>query len=261
MKSKGYTTFNPVIYRLYKKSMKGNNAQPPFGEWCLQLLGLREKGSNAWQKRIDLSVIAASCHWVSGRLDHFFLASGVSAFCHDAARRLTTEYFKPLTIMPECFVLHFPSRERDESILVRKGLISFASVNYGSEVFYIPKPEEGELENHIEALSECQRWLIRFLFGFSLYIDAFPDTVVPAKIEDVRHLNHYKGVRHMVRQHPAIAEEARGAVSPHWRRGHFRVLESDKFVNKRFQTVYVRGTFVKGRAFEVLDDTPKQAAV
>jgi len=43
----------------------------------------------------------------------------------------------------------------------------------------------------------------------------------------------------------------------HFRRGHFRVLKSERFVNKRWQSVFVRQTFVGGEAKTVL--SPEQA--
>ena len=99
-------------------------------------------------------------------------------------------------------------------------------------------------------------WLTKLVFGLSLYMDAFPDAVVEAGAENVHRIKHYDGARHIVNRNEIVDEEHRHSVSPHWRRGHFRLLTSAKFVRKQGQTVYVRGTFVKGKAFDVMEDAP-----
>ena len=42
-------------------------------------------------------------------------------------------------------------------------------------------------------------------------------------------------------------------VSPHLRRGHFRMLSSDYFKNKQGQIVFVKSSFVKGNAKTVIE--------
>ena len=103
-------------------------------------------------------------------------------------------------------------------------------------------------------------WIARLVFGLSLYMDAFPETVVHAGNDDVHHIRHYDGPRHIVARNAVVDEERRQGVSPHWRRGHFRLLASARFVHKQGQTVYVRGTFVKGQAFDVLEEVPSVEA-
>ena len=103
--------------------------------------------------------------------------------------------------------------------------------------------------------------MARLLFGLSLYMDAFPDAVVEAGADSVHQIKHYSGARHIVNRNEIVDEEHRHSVSPHWRRGHFRLLTSAKFIRKQGQTVYVRGTFVKGKAFDVVDDAPPQGGL
>jgi hypothetical protein len=48
-----------------------------------------------------------------------------------------------------------------------------------------------------------------------------------------------------------VKEKSEHGVSPHFRSGHFRLLSSDRFINKRGQIVFVKSSFVKGHAITV----------
>jgi hypothetical protein len=169
------------------------------------------------------------------------------------------------------FAVHFPASERQKSVMVipearipipehalpvteqGKGRIAFLAYFFASN--------DGEDTNLMQPSAPIDfnsddnaRWQARLVFGLSLYMDAFPDAVVAADDSNVKHVGHYTGARHMVSRNEIVDEEHRHSVSPHWRRGHFRLLSSVKFVRKQGQTVYVRGTFVKGEAFAVMDD-------
>lgn len=50
---------------------------------------------------------------------------------------------------------------------------------------------------------------------------------------------------------PIKDEYAQSKITPHMRRGHFRVLRSEVFKNKRFQAVYVNPSMVCGKASTV----------
>lgn len=54
--------------------------------------------------------------------------------------------------------------------------------------------------------------------------------------------------------HVAGSAGVHGTVTPHYRIGHFRLLSSERYVNKQGQTVFVRPCFVKGVAETVQDD-------
>lgn len=86
----------------------------------------------------------------------------------------------------------------------------------------------------------------------------FKRIYVDAGSDGVHQIKHYEGERHIVNRNEIVDEEHSHSVSPHWRRGHFRLLSSEKFIRKHGQTVYVRGTFVKGKAFDVLDEETQQ---
>ena len=173
------------------------------------------------------------------------------------------------------FAIHFPATERQRSVMV------IPDANLPVPPNAIPNNPQGlcgilkyyfvasDGENNVlmqtnsptEFSSDCDdaRWIARLVFGLSLYMDAFPDAVVNAGAESIHQIKHYEGKGMLVARNYIIDEEHTHSISPHWRRGHFRLLRSEKFVHKHGQTVYVRGAFVKGAAFDVLDDVSTQS--
>jgi hypothetical protein len=83
-------------------------------------------------------------------------------------------------------------------------------------------------------------------------MDAYPEMVVDAGQANIHEIKHYHGSRNEIHSNDVVREEARCSMSPHWRRGFFRLLLSEKFVHKKGQSVYVKGSFVKGKANDVL---------
>lgn len=99
---------------------------------------------------------------------------------------------------------------------------------------------------------------IRLVCGIGMYLSCFPEMMIDGPPSDIKHPSHHKyenvktlGISSEVRTHTE-----RGEITPHFRRGHFRVLRSEQFTNKRFQTVFVRQCFVKGEAKTIL--SPEQ---
>ena len=94
------------------------------------------------------------------------------------------------------------------------------------------------------------------------YVKCFPDTVSVGVPADVKHPNHYRKCEaKSIGMHESLVE--RDGPSPHYRSGHFRYLESERFTKARFTTVFVHGTFVKGKSMVVLspEDSGKDAVV
>lgn len=105
----------------------------------------------------------------------------------------------------------------------------------------------------ITTKEECQR----FLNGLALYDKCFTGIIVDGVPDDLKHAPRYnpKTARHLV-EHPDIKGDG-GTVSPHFRTGHFRLLSSERFKNKRGQVVFVSECFVKGHA-QTVDSEPAE---
>lgn len=224
--------------------------------------------------------------WKYRKITHYFLAPGVATFCASSVKDLTPDFCKRL---PECepidpphnplplvvvvgddmkmrggFAIHFPTSERQHSILVlpdaeiphplQKAVYKYYfAASDGTDTVLMQKENFDSFWDGVDTGADG---IARIVFGLSLYMDAFPDAVLPASSDDVKHIGHYDGAKNRVAANSIVTEEERHGISPHWRRGHFRILVSERFTRKQGQTVYVRGTFVKGKAFEVLDDAP-----
>ena len=211
--------------------------------------------------------------WKFSKITHYFLAPGLADFCIDSVKALTSDFHKALPvaqneptevtgvlaldeILNHAFCLHFPTRENRRSIMV----LPFENIaGRQAPYFFVACASDRDFVFAPSDIDECSDSdghdrLIKLIFGFSLYIDAFPDTVVSGHSEDIKHINYYNGDRTVINRNEIVENEARCGVSPHWRRGHFRLLTSERYKNKRWQTVYVKGAFIKGKALDVLDD-------
>ena len=62
--------------------------------------------------------------------------------------------------------------------------------------------------------------------------------------------------RFKIKTHESLIEHS--FITPHLRRGHFRRLESDFYKKKKGKIIFVRSTFVKGKAKTVLDNSEKE---
>ncbi len=87
--------------------------------------------------------------------------------------------------------------------------------------------------------------------GVAAYMQAFPDMVVPGIPADLKNPNHFrKAVAKTVSVHSRV-RVSDGAI-PHYCTGHFRYLQSKRYTTMRFQTIFVPGFFVNGKAKTVL---------
>jgi hypothetical protein len=103
------------------------------------------------------------------------------------------------------------------------------------------------LEKHKEINKD-----VALIFNILHYINAFPECLQNSVPNEICNHNHYSGIKRKLTTHPSIID--RSGVTPHFRQGHFRYLDDDRFVNKKGQTVLVSPCFVKGEAKTVLDN-------
>lgn len=120
----------------------------------------------------------------------------------------------------------------------------FVSTNKGS---YILWPDTDNLSD-----TDAEQ----IISGALAYIQCFPEMVANGIPDDLNNVNHYRKVQcNHIKMAPRLIE--RDGVSPHYRTGHFRLLSSDRFVNKKGQIVFVTGSFVKGKAKTVYGEPSK----
>jgi len=157
---------------------------------------------------------------------------------------------------PCLLAFHFPIEERRSSILVLPNAI-------------LPRYDKGTAYVIPFAYKDCRDVYphdgrpmaeddpridkIKMLLGISLYMDAFPDAVEEMSGGIVK-LSKYTGKRKSIKINQVAKHEQRASVSPHWRRGHLRLLVSDRYKDAKGTVVFVRGTFVKGKAYDIKED-------
>ena len=100
---------------------------------------------------------------------------------------------------------------------------------------------------------------IRLLNALGLYLACFPEMLRTGPPEDVKHPSHHQ---YVVSKTVGISPKVRvrtepGEVTAHFRKGHFRILRSERFTHKRWRAVFVKATFVKGESLTIL--SPEQA--
>lgn len=153
--------------------------------------------------------------------------------------------------------LHFQkSSGLEHSVLVSavNDKIKGFAVNYGYDGgIWDENLSFDEYKQEMQCLNCSSEFIrcVKIVVGFLHYIHAFPETVVPHR-PDVMCWKKYDGKRYELNVHPKIQADIESSISPHYRRGHLRFLQSDRFKNKKGQTVWVEGCFVKGKAFDVL---------
>jgi len=278
-----YSTYSAIEWREFKR-WSTNHSESAFCRFCTA-------GQIYGEVKWAMLKMHALFLWKYKRIRHYFLAPGVAQFCRDAVKDYTPDYCKRL---PNCapvsqptvgktvvfwpfaggvsdteggFAIHLPSQESQRSLICipdyhnpipRTHLPQ--GMDFGGEHYYCAITDGNDsvmMQPHPGLFSDDGADnMAKLVLGLSLYMDAFPDAVVEAVAENVHKIKHYGGARRIVNRNEIVDEEHRHSVSPHWRRGHFRLLTSAKFVRKQGQTVYVRGTFVTGKAFDVMEDAP-----
>lgn len=94
-------------------------------------------------------------------------------------------------------------------------------------------------------------WFIRFVVGIGMYIGCFPEQMIDGIPEDLKHPSHHNNrINKTIKISPKIIE--RDGPRPHYRSGHFRLLSSDFYKNKKGQVIFIHGTFVKGKVKTIL---------
>lgn len=151
-------------------------------------------------------------------------------------------------------VFHFPTQSGLKSFLVVKRHNYLPPTGMSDSIGdYICASWEDE-DN------EPETYNANLIYGLGLYLACFPECIIPGVPEDLKHPSfHSGGKRYTMYLSPSIQSQNGTRASPcgHFRRGHFRVLNSEWFKKKRYQVVFIEHTYVNGRAHTVL--SPEEA--
>ncbi|MDQ6531002.1 hypothetical protein [Flavobacterium sp. LHD-85] len=103
--------------------------------------------------------------------------------------------------------------------------------------------------------------MFRLAINKIAYMKCFPDCVTDGVPHDLlEKTQHNKAENFTVGLSDKIRDTEKSTLSkmPHFRKGHFRVLHSDYFANKKGQIVFVAETMVKGKAKTVSTSPDKE---
>jgi hypothetical protein len=85
-------------------------------------------------------------------------------------------------------------------------------------------------------------------------MNCFPDCVADGVPKDLFEKSVGKTNRNVTLQLAEKIKDIKNSPTskiPHFRKGHFRLLQSDYFANKKGQIIFVAETMVKGKAYTV----------
>lgn len=175
---------------------------------------------------------------------------------------------------PTTLVLHFPSDSGRQSFAVspiawandktpeaeRHGLLSIAFSVVPKFGGYGVLSTVASCNVKMERSGRMDK-ILRLLCGLGQYINCFPETVVRGPPADLKHpsLHRYRaevtlGISDKIKTSGGTHASPVG----HLRIGHFKTLRSERFTKKRFQTIFVHGCFVNGKAATVLSPEETQ---
>lgn len=96
-----------------------------------------------------------------------------------------------------------------------------------------------------------------FAINFLYYMICFPEAIIDGvpKMENEEVFDTGKIIKVSEK---VVESTASKSITPHFRKGYFKRLESDYFVNKKGQIIFVHETMVKGKAKTVVDTDNKE---
>lgn len=124
------------------------------------------------------------------------------------------------------------------------------AISRGENISYAPFKRDGRWPESVTRENvNKEAWSI--VLNLMLYMDAFPECVTDGPPDIV--MGSTEGATQQVVRASAPIREVyeRSRTMPHMRRGHFRVLKSERFTHKRFKAVFVKPAMVRGSASTV----------
>lgn len=283
-----HSTFNSPVHRSMKQLGIKDKSEESFNEIAWKCCAKLAETHGVKDMHLFAAEVYSSYLWKYKQCHHYFLDDGIADFCVSSVKELSRKFYKPLpepdtiaiTNHPQWMkativvnddytlkagiAIHFPSRERLKSIMLVQDFAVRHSVkigynpNYGEkhlcsivngeDILLTQVLKDGEIINCSNS-DEGQVWINKLVFGLGLYVDAFPDAVTTTgAIGQVVTTHRPKCFN--VSKSEIMKSENVNAVSPHYRRGHFRLLQDERY-KKKGQSIFIKGSFVKGQAFDV----------
>jgi hypothetical protein len=167
-------------------------------------------------------------------------------------------------------VIHLYSKEQSKHVVYRFALhlpyeaegyaFSLSLENDGSVELFFSLGENGgrmsdkfyaDTNKKVDEISQTILKMFRLAINTIAYMNCFPDCVADGVPKNLFERGEDKLARNFTfHLSEKITENENSQLSkiPHFRKGYFKLLQSDYFVNKKGQLVFVAETMVKGKA-------------
>lgn len=270
---RAYTSFSPSIKQLTKRS--GMSVEET----------IRAATKNDTPARAELLTWGFVVEYsvMIGKSTHFFLSD--IGFCDWLVSCVPHLELHHAMVVKEFLhagsgCLHFPSNSKRTSMafdMISNGILDgrkpkeFTENNDGMIVMMWSCGNSEDLFagfaplNETGNISPLGMWYAKLVVGLGMYMQCFPEAVKSGPPSDLKHPSHHKYETSLTIESSPKIYGTHDSPIAHFRRGHFRVLASERFTHKRFQTVFVRETFVAGTSKTVLSpeqcDTEAQLAI
>jgi len=254
-----WTTFNDPFCSFVWKHYKRFGRNRPFSDFCAEWRQqLIEKSdpilsTAEWVNcpddptppftQFDMTVTALQHLRIDG-MPHYFVEAGVAEFCSESVDSFAPGYRDERFFRNKPFAVHLrPSHGAASFVVLPVPSPYLFFVLHAASIYTVP--ENCHYIDSERYVGKLPGW--RLLYGLSLYCQAFPECVTEMTDTPMPWL---QGPRTFIGKHELVDAEESRCVSPHYRRGHFRVLRHDRF-HEPGRVVFVKGTFVKGTAHYV----------
>ncbi len=108
---------------------------------------------------------------------------------------------------------------------------------------------------HLYTEDFCTKQDLNFVINTFLYMQAFPEMIQDGAPKG-QPIEYSFNKSKIIKTSSHIIDA--GGITPHFRRGHFRLLTSNFYTKKKGQVIFIRSTFVGGKAKTIIDNEEKE---
>ena len=268
MKKRAYSelmmprSMRAYVKKLVQKQIDRNWDCNQLMEYLVNMIEKNHVTLDNWHKKIEAWCFSILALVMRGQAIHwFFQESDSHEWLLNASKGLDTQILtdfynsRPKHIVP--IILHFKGGTSPCYLFTplspAEGDLPFCFVfSEGISGIMPPSTQLFEEQSDYEKKNNIA---IRVISSAIAYKMCFPDAFVDGIPEDLKHPNHYrrsKGESQAI-SIPHVSEDAKHAVSPHYRSGCFCTLRHKRFKANIGKVIFRKGCFVHGHAETIVE--------
>lgn len=196
------------------------------------------------------STLSVERELLNGKGAHLFLDAETAKAMRHSVRNLSEPEMTSFVPDKSFGIVYVENEDPCLFMCTGYGDESYIRINmeeYGMFVSHAEKgqPFDEDHENMTEHEETVMQSRMRMCYGMFMMMQEFPEMMMDGVPDGIKHPAWYRRFKNKKR---ICINRVRSDMAPHIRNGHFRVLRSERFVNKRGQVIFVKATMVKGRA-------------